>query len=56
MDPESNKDGTFKPRNSMVMDRHCETAPFKNVLFSFGRHGATCEGPNYLFELIFKHC
>ena len=29
MDPESNKDGTFKPRNSMVMDRHCETALFK---------------------------
>ena len=29
MDPESNKDGTFKPRNSMVMDGHCETALFK---------------------------
>ena len=29
MDPESNKDGTFKPRNSMVMDRHCETALFR---------------------------
>ena len=29
MDPESNNDGTFKPRNSMVMDRHCETALFK---------------------------
>ena len=26
MEPESNKDGTFRPRNSMVMDRHCETA------------------------------
>ena len=29
MDPESNKDGTFKDRNSMVMDGHCETALFK---------------------------
>ena len=29
MDPESNKDGTLRPRNSMVMDRHCETALFK---------------------------
>ena len=29
MGPESNKDGTFKPRNSMVMDGHCETALFK---------------------------
>ena len=29
MDPESNKDGTFKPRNSMVMDGHCETVLFK---------------------------
>ena len=29
MDPESNKDGTFKPRNSMVMDGHCETSLFK---------------------------
>ena len=29
MDPKSNKDGTFKPRNSMVMDGHCETALFK---------------------------
>ena len=29
MDPESNKDGTFKPMNSMVMDGHCETALFK---------------------------
>ena len=29
MEPESNKDGTFKPRNSMVMDGHCETALFK---------------------------
>ena len=29
MDPESNKDGTFKPRNSMVMEGHCETALFK---------------------------
>ena len=29
MDPESNNDGTFKPRNSMVMDGHCETALFK---------------------------
>ena len=29
MDPESNKDGTFKPRNSMVMDGHGETALFK---------------------------
>ena len=29
MDPESNKDGTFKPRNSMVMDGYCETALFK---------------------------
>ena len=26
MEPESNKDGTFKPRNSIVMDGHCETA------------------------------
>ena len=26
MEPESNKDGTFRPRNSIVMDRHCETA------------------------------
>ena len=26
MDPESNKDGTFRPRNSIVMDGHCETA------------------------------
>ena len=29
MDPESNRDGTFKPKNSMVMDGHCETALFK---------------------------
>ena len=29
MEPESNKDGTFRPRNSMVMDGHCETALFK---------------------------
>ena len=26
MEPESNKDGTFGPRNSIVMDGHCETA------------------------------
>ena len=26
MEPESNKDGTFKPRNSIVMDGHCETS------------------------------
>ena len=28
MDPESNKDGTFKPRNSMVMDRTLWDCPF----------------------------
>ena len=26
MEPESNKDGTFRPKNSIVADRHCETA------------------------------
>ena len=26
MEPESNKDGTFRPKNSIVMDGHCETA------------------------------
>ena len=36
MGPESNKDGTFKPRNSMVMDGHCETALFRiRCLVSF---------------------
>ena len=29
MEPESNKDGTFRPRNSIVMDIHCETALFR---------------------------
>ena len=29
MDPESNNDGTFRPKNSMVIDGHCETALFK---------------------------
>ena len=29
MEPESNKDGTFRPRNSIVMDGHCETALFR---------------------------
>ena len=29
MDPESNKDGTFRPRNSIVMDGHCETSLLK---------------------------
>ena len=33
MDPESNKDVTFKPRNSMVMDGHCESALFKIHFF-----------------------
>ena len=23
---ESNKDGTFRPKNSIIMERHCETA------------------------------
>ena len=26
MEPKSNKDGTFKPKNSIVVDRHCKTA------------------------------
>ena len=26
MEPESNKDGTFRPKNSIVMDGHCKTA------------------------------
>ena len=26
MEPESNNDGTFRPKNSIVMDEHCETA------------------------------
>ena len=25
-EPESNKDGTFRPKNSIVMNGHCETA------------------------------
>ena len=29
MEPESNKDGTFRPRNSIVMGGHCETALFR---------------------------
>ena len=28
MEPESNKDGTFRLKNSIVIDRHCETALF----------------------------
>ena len=29
MEPESNKDGIFRPRNSIAMDEHCETALFR---------------------------
>ena len=36
MEPESNNDGTFRPKNSIVIDRHCETALFNTCcLVSF---------------------
>ena len=33
MEPESNKDGTFRPKNSIVVDGHCETALFRMCYF-----------------------